>query len=116
VLAIVRREAVKKALMVFGLISGAMLSTSALAAIYAAKCQSCGGGATSASWLSAAVSLAQANSATTGDVLLLCKDFPSASVLHQYEVSHAPVVAGGDITHTDTDGFSDLTCEDLGIL
>lgn len=104
-----------KAGFLLGALAGALISMPVSATDYSDICQSCGGGGDSASWLAAAVSLAQANGAQAGDGLLLCKDFPGgSSVVHVYLVDSSPVLDSGDITLIDTDGYIDLSCADLG--
>lgn len=94
---------------------GALISTSASATDFYGTCHTCTGGGGSAAWLSAAVGVAQANSAAQGDGLFLCKDFAAgSSVIHEYLVNWAPVTGSGDISLIDTDGYEDLTCADLG--
>lgn len=105
----------KKAVLLIGLL-GVMASAQASAAIYVAKCQSCTGGPSSgASWLAAAVNLAQANSAQVNDLLWICKNTSATnSRVAEYVVNYAPVVNSGDIAWTFTQGYIGATCEDLG--
>ena len=105
----------KKAGFILVAVGGMLLSGQALAVSYSAVCQTCNGGGASTAWLTAAVSLAQSKGAVSGDWLHLCKDFPAATVLHDYLVNSSPVTGTGNITYVTTTGFSDLTCADLFI-
>ncbi|WP_386071286.1 hypothetical protein ACFJIW_11815 [Tahibacter sp. UC22_41] len=104
-----------KARFLLSALAGALISTSALATDFGGTCHTCSGGGGSASWLAAAVGVAQANNAAQGDALLLCKDFAGgSSVVHEYSVDSAPVVSSGDITLVHSEAVEALTCADLG--
>ena len=105
----------KKAVLLIGLL-GVMASAQASATIYMAHCQSCTGGpAGGASWLAAAVNLAQANNAQEDDLLWICKNTSATnSMIAEYIVNHDPVANSGDIAWTFTQGYIGATCADLG--
>lgn len=105
-----------KALLLFGLIGGALVSAQASAATYGDQCQSCTGGASSgATWFAKAVAVAQANSAQEDDLIYLCKNLNGGStIVAEYIVTRDPVVNSGDIAWTFTQGYVDVNCADLG--
>lgn len=105
-----------KALLLLGLIGGALVSAQASAAVYGDQCQSCTGGASSgASWFAKVVAVAQTYGATVGDVVVLCKNLNGGStLLAKYNVTHAPVVNSGDVAWFHSEGFVDVNCADLG--
>lgn len=105
-----------KALLLFGLIGGALVSAQASAAVYADRCQTCTGGASSgASWFAKAVAVAQTYGAQEDDLIWLCKDVNGGStIVAEYIVTRDPVVNSGDIAWTYTQGYVDVNCDGLG--